>query len=85
MITSEQAKYSKPRKEIFLYALERTGLKAEEVIHVGDSLQSDVACPREAGIKSIWLNREAIPVPDGVVCAEGLADVLKILDEVQQS
>lgn len=37
VITSEQAKYSKPRKEIFLYALKKTGLKAEEVIHVGDS------------------------------------------------
>lgn len=80
VITSEQAKYSKPRKEIFLYALEKTGLKPEEVIHIGDSLQSDVICPGLAGIKSIWLNREAEPVPEGVVSAEGFAEVLKILD-----
>lgn len=79
VITSEQAKYSKPRKEIFLYALEKTGLKPEEVIHVGDSLQSDVNCPSSVGIKSIWLNREAETVPNGVVSAGGLMEVLKLL------
>lgn len=35
VITSEQAGYSKPRKEIFLYALEKSGLQTEEVVHVG--------------------------------------------------
>jgi len=80
VITSEQAKYSKPRKEIFLYALEKTGLKAKEVIHVGDSVQSDVKCPGEAGIKGIYLNRDAKPVPEGVVCAEGLSDILNMLN-----
>ncbi len=79
IITSEQAKYSKPRKEIFLYALEKTGLKADEVIHVGDSLQSDVECPALAGIRSIWLNREKRPVPPGVISAAGLDGVLALL------
>lgn len=78
VITSEQAKYSKPRKEIFLYALQKTGLKAKEVIHVGDSLQSDVKCPGEAGIKSIWLNREAKPVPEGVVSVEGFTELMNL-------
>lgn len=75
VITSEQAKYSKPRKEIFLYALEKNGLRPEEVVHVGDSLESDVRCPGEAGIASIWLNRNSAPVPDGVVSADGFDQV----------
>lgn len=45
VITSERAKYSKPRKEIFLYALEQTGFSSEEVIHIGDSLEGDIRCP----------------------------------------
>lgn len=81
VVTSEQAKYSKPRKEIFLYALEKTGFKPEEVIHIGDSLESDVRCPGEAGIKSIWLNREAKAVPDGVTGVESLLDALEVLNE----
>ncbi|MCQ5202432.1 HAD-IA family hydrolase [Mordavella massiliensis] len=83
VFTSEQAKYSKPRKEIFLYALEQAGVKAEEVIHVGDSLDGDVRCPQEAGIRSIWLNREDKPIPEGVVSAKGFSEVADILKRCQ--
>lgn len=79
VITSEQAKYSKPRKEIYLYALERIGLKPEEVIHIGDSLESDVECPDSVGIRSIWLNREAKVAPDGVTGVESLLDALDLI------
>lgn len=79
VITSEQAKYSKPRKEIFLYALEKTELKPEEVIHIGDSLESDIKCPGEAGIKSIWLNRDAKTVPDGVTGVGNLLEALNLI------
>ena len=85
VITSEQAKYSKPRKEIFLYALEKTGLQPEEVVHVGDSLESDVRCPGQVGIRSIWLNREGMPVPEGVRCAKGFAQAEEILSDLMQT
>lgn len=81
VFTSEQAKYSKPRKEIFQYALDKIGLKPEEVIHIGDSLESDVKCPGQAGIKSIWLNREGKAVPDGVEEAENLMEALRKIRE----
>ena len=80
-VTSEQARYSKPRKEIFLYALEKNGLKPDEVIHIGDSLRSDVECPCSVGIKSIWLNREKKPVPPGVISVDSLQGVLEILEK----
>lgn len=79
VITSEQAKYSKPRKEIFLYALGKTGLKPEEVIHIGDSLEGDVRCPGQAGISAIWLNREKVPVPAGVKSADTLDEAERML------
>lgn len=75
VITSEQAKYSKPREEIFLYALEKAGLNADEVIHIGDSLESDVRCPGRAGITGIWLNREGAPVPEGIRSVRSLAEI----------
>lgn len=79
IITSEQARYSKPRKEIFLYALSKTGLQSNEVVHIGDSLISDVECPQSAGIRSIWLNREGKPVPDGVVSVQTLREAATLL------
>lgn len=40
--SSEEAKSYKPRKEIFEMALKETGLVPNQVLHVGDSLNSDV-------------------------------------------
>lgn len=79
VITSERAKYSKPRKEIFLFALEKTGMKPEEVIHVGDSVQGDVVCPESVGITAILLNREGKPVPEGVKSADDFEEVLQMV------
>ena len=79
VITSEEARYSKPRKEIFLYALKKAGLSPQEVIHIGDSLESDVYCPSQAGISSIWLNRNGEPVPDGVRSAGSFEEVKELL------
>ncbi|GGF91397.1 hypothetical protein GCM10010912_40510 [Paenibacillus albidus] len=79
IITSEQAKYSKPMKEIFLYALEKAGLKAEEVIHIGDSLRSDIECAKAAGIEAIWLNRYNKPVPKGITAASNFEGIPKYI------
>lgn len=76
IFTSEQARSFKPQPEIFEYALQQTGLKPEEVIHLGDSLTSDVYCPAKVGIRGIWLNREGRPVPEGVT-AVGNFDELR--------
>lgn len=75
IITSEEARYSKPRKEIFLYALKKAGVSPDEVLHVGDSLDGDVKCPSSVGIRSIWLNREEKPVPEGVESIKSLLDL----------
>ncbi|WP_078551985.1 HAD family hydrolase [Bacillus alkalicellulosilyticus] len=57
VITSEDVKSYKPRPEMFNYALELSGLTPSEVIHVGDSLSSDVAGANHVGIRSVWVNR----------------------------
>ncbi len=79
VITSEQAKYSKPHRELFCYALEKAGLGPEEIIHVGDSLEGDVRTPSSLGIRSIWLNREKREVPEGVESVADLRELGKYL------
>lgn len=79
MFTSEQARSFKPRPELFRYALEQTRLAADEVIHIGDSLDSDVYAPQQAGIRAIWLNRRQQPVPAGVVSVSGFGELQKKL------
>lgn len=76
VFTSEDAKSYKPRNEIFELALSKTGLNAEDVLHIGDSLSSDVKGAYNAGIKPIWINRSGRAVPDKVTAVTNLMEVL---------
>jgi 2-haloacid dehalogenase/putative hydrolase of the HAD superfamily len=58
IVTSESSKSYKPHKKIFEYALLAVGLSPEEVVHIGDSLKTDVAGARALGIPVVWVNRE---------------------------
>lgn len=76
IFTSEDAKAYKPRKEIFELALKFTGLHADEVIHIGDSLSSDVKGASSVGIKAIWLNRFEKKNSSDVDCITNLLEAL---------
>jgi 2-haloacid dehalogenase len=65
VVTSEDAGAYKPSPQIFRQALVMLGLRADEVLHVGDSLTADIAGARAAGIAAAWVNRRERPVPDG--------------------
>ena len=56
VITSEGANSLKPQREIFEYALERAGARAEESLMIGDSLEIDVAGALGAGIDAIHVD-----------------------------
>lgn len=63
VITSEDAKAYKPRPDMFLQALEAYNLKPSEVLHVGDSLTSDIGGAQSTGIQAAWLNRKNKQLP----------------------
>ena len=79
IITSERARYSKPRPEIFQFALDTLGLMAKDVVHIGDSLESDVTCPSSLGIQAILLNREGAAVPSDVLSVANLDEALQVI------
>jgi HAD superfamily hydrolase (TIGR01549 family) len=66
ILTSEDVMSYKPRPELFLEALKRSKLKADEVIHIGDSITSDVVGAQRLCIKTIWLNRLNKPTPEDI-------------------
>lgn len=63
LVTSQDACAYKPRPEMFTIALGLLGLSPHEVLHVGDSLSSDVAGAVNLGIPVAWLNRGRRPAP----------------------
>lgn len=57
VLTSEDVRSYKPRPELFVAGLEAAGCPPDRVLHVGDSLTSDVAGARRLGIGVAWVNR----------------------------
>jgi putative hydrolase of the HAD superfamily len=77
--TSAQVGSAKPAGELFAAALELAGSAAAEAVHVGDSLEEDVAGARAAGIEAVWVRRERqrdVDAPPGVT-------VIGALDELE--
>ncbi len=48
----------KPEPQIFKIVLNKIGMKNDEAVMVGNSLDSDIIGANEAGIKTVWLNRK---------------------------
>lgn len=56
VITSEGSNSLKPRKEIFDYALHRTGATVKESLMIGDSIEVDIAGAIAAGMDQVHVN-----------------------------
>ena len=62
-LAAREAGMLKPDPRIFEILLERAGLRAHEVVHVGDDAEADVEGARAAGVLPVWLNRAATAWP----------------------
>ena len=61
VITSEGSNSLKPHKEIFEYALRKTGATQTESIMLGDDMEADIAGAKNAGIDQVYVNHKNIP------------------------
>lgn len=59
VVTSECCRSYKPRCEIFLQALDRMQCAPGDVLHIGDSLGSDVVGAQRLGMDVAWINRKS--------------------------
>jgi putative hydrolase of the HAD superfamily len=76
VVTSAETGARKPAPEIFARALQTAGSSPAEAIHVGDSLQEDIAGARAAGVRAVLIRRDGSPGPEGVRTIATLAELL---------
>jgi putative hydrolase of the HAD superfamily len=67
---------AKPDPAIFRAALERLGVDAAGAVHVGDSLEHDVAGARAAGLEAVLVVRDGAPARDGVRTVASLSELI---------
>ncbi|MEV4481149.1 HAD family hydrolase [Micromonospora coxensis] len=75
VVTSEDVGAYKPDGAVFRRALAVLGLAADEVLHVGDSLRTDVAGAQAAGIRAVWVNRHGRPAPVDAPISHEITDL----------
>src|SRR5215218_10306588 len=66
VVISAELGAAKPDPAIFRAALERLGATAGEAMHVGDSMEHDVAGARATGLDAVLVARDGAEAPDGV-------------------
>jgi len=78
MITSEEAGYQKPRKEIFEYALKIVKAEKADCLMIGDDLESDIEGAQKFGIDTAFFN------PAGLIHDTISTFEIKKLDELRK-
>jgi putative hydrolase of the HAD superfamily len=77
VVTSAEVGVAKPDPGIFAIALERLGAPRDGAVHVGDSLEVDVAGARAAGVDAVLVVRDGqTPVPEGVRAVASLRGLM---------
>ncbi len=76
IISADMAGAYKPHKELFEKALEVSGYEKNQVIHIGDSVSSDVEGARAAGICPVLLNRKGDVKRNDVQVIHSLTEIL---------
>ena len=61
VVFSQDVQVEKPDPRIFEITSQRAGCELAHLLHVGDSLETDITGARNVGVPSVWLNREGLP------------------------
>lgn len=75
IISAEMCRACKPHREIFEKAMEIAGVSPEEVVHIGDSVVSDVRAAEAVGINPVLIDRNGKETADGFDIIKTLADL----------
>jgi len=67
VVTPERQRLKKPDPAVFVEAAHQAGSAVSEILHVGDSLASDVAGALAAGCRAVWYNPTGKPEIPGIV------------------
>jgi putative hydrolase of the HAD superfamily len=77
ILPSAEIGMEKPDEGIFRLALQRLDLRPQEVVHIGDSYEADVAGARAVGITPILLDRMGKASYQDVTCISSLKELVE--------
>jgi putative hydrolase of the HAD superfamily len=85
VVFSQDVGIEKPDPAIFETALDTVGCEPHQLVHIGDSLRSDVAGANAVGAVSVSLNREGVENRSGIVPDYEIGTLGELLETVPRS
>lgn len=82
VITSVDAGARKPAPQFFQYALAQAGVRKEDVLFVGNQLNTDILGAEAFGIRTVWLSLSAYRSVDDEACHAKPTYTIKTLDDL---
>jgi FMN phosphatase YigB (HAD superfamily) len=82
VITSVDAGARKPSPQFFEYALARCGLAKEDVLFIGNQLNTDIAGAEAFGIPSVWLSGPDYRSADDTPCHASPTYTIRTLNDL---
>jgi FMN phosphatase YigB (HAD superfamily) len=80
---SDQIGISKPNPKLYLAAVRELGLKPNEVMYVGDSLEHDIAPPKSIEMVTVWARRGSKhPTPNPSIVPDHVVDNFQDLEKI---
>ena len=77
-VFAQDVRIEKPDPRIFRIAAERASCELSQIIHVGDSLETDVAAAQAVGAIGIWLNREGETNESGITPDHEISSLIEL-------
>ncbi|MEM3054267.1 MAG: HAD family hydrolase [Candidatus Bathyarchaeia archaeon] len=84
VLVSDDVGWRKPHVKIFKDALKKLGVKADEVIYVGDSPDEDIKGAKDLGIKTIYVASQFYPLESLPKNMQNLEAIAKNLCEAER-
>ena len=62
-VSTKDTNHPKPDPSMFLFACEKLAIKPQQLLHIGDSVDTDVKGAQQAGCRAVWFNTKNIIPP----------------------
>jgi HAD superfamily hydrolase (TIGR01509 family) len=82
IVCSRDTGVRKPNPEIFRLMLSKLGVKPEETVHVGDSVEADMYGAQDSGVTGVWIRSPSQPPWNGYTI-DSVCDLPRLLREIE--
>ncbi|MEZ5573466.1 MAG: HAD family hydrolase [Halioglobus sp.] len=79
---AEDIGVSKPHPQMFQAALDKTGVCASDIVHVGDDPEHDVRGARDMGMHTVWMNTRKGPWTGGQPADREIVSLQQLPDAI---